>query len=110
MHAPSRLLGAGDFRVVIDAPCSGYEGVGLVIAMLGFYMFAFRRDLRFPIVLALLPIGAAAIWLLNTVRLALLISIGAHVSPDIALGGFHSQAGWVLFLSVTIGFMAIAQF
>jgi exosortase E/protease (VPEID-CTERM system) len=77
--------------------------------MLSFYMFAFRRDLRFPHVLLLLPLGALTIWLLNNVRLALLVSIGAHLSPEIALGGFHSQAGWVLFLSVTIAFMLIAH-
>lgn len=105
----TRYLGAGDFVVEIGAPCAGYEGIGLVLTMLSFYMFAFRRDLRFPHVLVLLPLGAAAIWLLNNVRLALLISIGAHYSPDIALGGFHSQAGWVLFLAVTIGFMVIAH-
>jgi exosortase E/protease (VPEID-CTERM system) len=110
IDAPARILGAGDFRVLIDAPCSGYEGVGLVLMMLSFYIFAFRRDLRFPLVFALLPIGALTIWGLNLVRLALLVSIGAHVSPDIALNGFHSQAGWVMFLAVTISLMAVAHF
>lgn len=105
----SRVLGAGDFEVVIDAPCAGYEGMGLVLGVLGFYIFAFRRELRFPHVLALLPVGVAAIWLLNALRLALLVSIGAHVSPDIALQGFHSQAGWIFFLLVTISLMVIAH-
>jgi exosortase E/protease (VPEID-CTERM system) len=105
----TRILGAGEFRVIIGAPCSGYEGVGLVLMMLGFYIFAFRRDLRFPHVLALLPIGAATIWLLNIARLAGLISLGAHVSPDLALNGFHSQAGWVMFLVVSIAMMTIAH-
>lgn len=105
----ARLLGAGDFQVVIDAPCAGYEGIGLVLGVLGFYIFAFRRELRFPHVLALLPIGAAMIWGLNALRLALLVSIGAHISPDIALQGFHSQAGWIFFLLVTISLMVIAH-
>lgn len=107
--AGSRVLGAGDFEVVIDAPCAGYEGMGLVLGVLGFYIFAFRKELRFPHVLALLPIGVAAIWVLNAVRLALLVSIGAHISPDIALQGFHSQAGWIFFLLVTISLMFIAH-
>ncbi|MCX7360248.1 MAG: exosortase E/protease, VPEID-CTERM system [Alphaproteobacteria bacterium] len=105
----SRILGAGDFKVVIDAPCAGYEGMGLVLGVLGFYIFAFRRELRFPHALALLPIGVAAIWLLNALRLALLVSIGAHISPDLALQGFHSQAGWIFFLLVTISLMFIAH-
>lgn len=109
LDAPARLLGVGDFQVAIYAPCSGYEGVGLVLVGMGAYIYAFRRDLRFPHVLALLPLGALAIWLLNAVRIAALVSLGAHVSPDIALNGFHSQAGWILFLVVTVSLMAIAH-
>ncbi len=105
----NRILGAGDFLVTIGAPCAGYEGVGLVLSVLGFYMFAFRRDLRFPHVLALLPIGALTIWILNAVRITLLISIGAHISPEIAIDGFHSQAGWIFFLAVTVSFMVLAH-
>jgi hypothetical protein len=62
--AATRTLGARDFQVVIDAPCSGYEGIGLVLGVLGFYLFAFRRELRFPNALVLLPIGAVTIWAL----------------------------------------------
>jgi exosortase E/protease (VPEID-CTERM system) len=47
-----------------------------------------------------------AIWLLNSVRIMALVSLGAHVSPEVAISGFHSQAGWVAFLLVTIGIMA----
>ena len=107
--AGARVLGAGAFKVIIDAPCSGYEGMGLVIGVVGFYIFAFRNELRFPHVLVLLPIGALAIWVLNALRLALLVSIGAHVSPDLALRGFHSQAGWIFFLLVTISLMVVAH-
>ena len=109
IDASQRLLGAGEFRVVIDAPCSGYEGIGLVLVMMSLYIFAFRGSLRFPHVLALLPLGALTIWLLNTVRLAALVSLGAHVSPSLALDGFHSQAGWVMFLAVTITLMVVAH-
>lgn len=109
MNAEARLLGASGFDVVIDAPCSGYEGMGLVFGVLSFYIFAFRRELRFPHALVLLPIGVATIWGLNAVRLALLVAIGAHVSPDLALQGFHSQAGWIFFLLVTISLMYAAH-
>lgn len=109
MDLERRLLGAGDFQVSIEAACSGYEGIGLVLTMLGAYLFAFRRDLRFPHVLALLPIGVAAIWCSNALRIALLVSLGAHVSPDMALNGFHAQAGWVMFLAVTVSLMLAAH-
>jgi len=104
-----RDLGAGDFLVNIAAACSGYEGIGMVIAFLAIYLWIFRSTLKFPNAWLLLPIGVTAIWLLNSVRIAALISLGAHVSPEIAITGFHSQAGWMMFLAVTIGLMAISH-
>lgn len=104
----SRSLGVGNFTVLIDAGCSGYEGVGLVIVFLTLYLWVFRETLRFPRAFLLLPIGVSIIWLLNAVRIVILTSLGAHVSPEIAIGGFHSQAGWIAFLIVAIGIMALA--
>jgi exosortase E/protease (VPEID-CTERM system) len=102
----TRRLRVRDFTVIVDNACSGYEGIGLVLVFLGLYLWVFRSSLRFPNALLLLPIGVATIWLLNSVRIAVLVSIGAHTSPEIAIGGFHSQAGWIAFLIVTIGIMA----
>jgi exosortase E/protease (VPEID-CTERM system) len=100
-----RLLGADGYIVNIAAACSGYEGIGLVTAFLAIYLWIFRTALRFPNAYLVLPIGIAAIWILNSVRIAALISLGAHISPEIAGAGFHSQAGWMMFLIVTIGIM-----
>jgi len=36
-----------------------------------------------------------AIWSANVVRITLLTVIGTSVSAGVALGGFHSQAGWL---------------
>ena len=105
----SRTIGAGGFRVIVDSYCSGYEGIGLVLGSLALFVWLFRRQLRFPHALLLFPIGGAAIWLLNAVRIAALVGIGAHFSPNIALHGFHSQAGWILFVGVTAALMAWAH-
>jgi exosortase E/protease (VPEID-CTERM system) len=102
-----QVLGVEPFYVYILAECSGYEGIALVLGFFAIYLWMFRAELRFPNALLILPLGIIAIWLLNAVRIAALISIGAHVSPAIAMGGFHSQAGWIGFLLVTIGFMAL---
>ena len=100
------ILGVGEFVVLINKDCSGYEGIALVIAFLTLFLWTFRATLHFPQALLLFPIGIVTIWLLNSVRIAALISIGAHVSPAVALGGFHSQAGWMAFLAVTIAILA----
>lgn len=104
-----RVIGVNDFTVNIAAACSGYEGIGLVVTFLAIYMWIFRSVLRFPNVYLILPFGVAAIWLLNSVRIAILVSLGAHVSPEIAITGFHSQAGWMMFLIVTIGIMLLVH-
>ncbi|HEX8026885.1 MAG TPA: exosortase E/protease, VPEID-CTERM system, partial [Vicinamibacterales bacterium] len=107
---PERLiLGTRRFRVNIAATCSGLEGVGLVLAFLGLYLWLFRRELRFPAALVLLPIGAVSNWLLNALRIVLLIVIGSSGWRDIALGGFHSQAGWLTFNFVALGFVAVVN-
>jgi exosortase E/protease (VPEID-CTERM system) len=104
-----QTLGVGDFGVEVAGACSGYEGVALIVAFLPIYMWVFRRDLRFPNVLLLLPIGIAAIWLLNALRIAILVSIGSHVSPVVAVQGFHSEAGWIGFLAVTLSAVAVSR-
>jgi len=103
------IVGTPDYDVFIDRQCSGYEGVGLITVMLGFYLFVFRKSLRFPNALILLPIGIGLIWLANSIRIAALISVGTWVSPEIAEGGFHSAAGWLLFCIVTLGLVAVSR-
>lgn len=105
---PSKLvIGTPAFKVAVAPACSGYEGIGLVLAFLAIYLCLFRRELRFPAALALLPIGAAAIWLVNAARIALLVVIGSSGWPDIALGGFHSQAGWLAFNAVSLAIVGV---
>jgi exosortase E/protease (VPEID-CTERM system) len=109
LDAEKLQLGVGDFSVWIYGPCSGYEGVALIFTFLSVYMWVFRHELRFPNVLLMLPLGMATIWILNAVRIAILVSIGAHYSPDVAIQGFHSQAGWISFLFVTLAAVALTR-
>jgi exosortase E/protease (VPEID-CTERM system) len=104
-----QVLGAGDFRVLVLRECSGYEGIGLVVAFLSLYCGLMRKRLRYPNALLLFPVAIAAVWTLNALRIAALVSIGRHVSPEIAVNGFHSQAGWIGFLAVGIGIMAASS-
>src|SRR6187399_1192370 len=46
---PAKLVvGTPSFHVAIAPSCSGYEGVGLILAFLGVYLFLSRKTLRFP--------------------------------------------------------------
>jgi len=101
------LVGTPGFTVIIAPACSGYAGIGLVLVFLSGYLWLFRNDLRFPRALALLPLGAAAVWILNVVRVVALIALGSAGWKAVALGGFHSQAGWLAFNAVSLGFVAM---
>jgi exosortase E/protease (VPEID-CTERM system) len=101
------LIKVRDFTAMIDSPCSGFEGVGLIGVFLAAFIWAFRKQLKFPQVLVVLPIGMALIWIANIIRLAALIAIGASISPPIAMGGFHSQAGWLAFNAIALSFIYV---
>jgi exosortase E/protease (VPEID-CTERM system) len=103
-----RTLGTANFTVEIDAKCSGYEGIALVWIVLTVFFAVFRRQLRFPAAWLLFPIGTGLIWLCNAARIAALIAIGDKFSPELAVGGFHSQAGWLGFNAVSLGLIAIS--
>lgn len=102
-------VGTEAYLVFVDRPCSGYEGIGLITVLLGFYLVYFRRSLRFPNALVLLPMGIALVWLSNALRIAALISVGTHLSADIADGGFHSAAGWLLFCLITLALVSVSR-
>lgn len=102
------LIGTGSFSARIAPVCSGYEGMGLIIVFLGSFLWWFRKELRFPRSFLLLIVGIAAIWLVNAVRIAALMTIGSSISQSVAVGGFHSQAGWLSFNLVALGLITVA--
>ncbi len=104
-----KLIGTDLFRVHIGWDCSGYEGVGLVLAFGSLFLYLFRHRFVFPRALVLLPIGAVAIWLLNCVRIVILVAIGHGLSPAIATEGFHSNAGLLFFVLVCGVMMWLSQ-
>ena len=97
VDAADYVVGIDGFRAQIGTACSGLEGFALIGALLLGYLWLARRDLRFPVAWILLPVGLVASYVLNVVRIALLLLIGARVSPDLAVTGFHSNAGWLAF-------------
>lgn len=107
--ADRKVLGLGEFLVNIAPACSGYEGIGLVSAFVAVYLYTHKASLRFPHALLLLPVGILTIWLLNAVRIVVLILIGHHWSPEVAVGGFHSQAGWLTFILTSLGILWLAS-
>jgi exosortase E/protease (VPEID-CTERM system) len=100
-----QIVSTPSFAVQIAPACSGIEGMGLVSVFLAVYLWVYRRDLRFPQAYVLFPIGMLTIWVLNAVRIALLVLIG-NWAPEAAVRGFHSVAGWLFFNAAVCGLAA----
>jgi exosortase E/protease (VPEID-CTERM system) len=105
----TRILRTDRFAVEVSEICSGLEGVGLMLAFSGAWLFYFRREYIFPRALLLVPAGVAAIFSLNVLRIAALIMIGNAGFADVAVYGFHSQAGWIAFIAVACGMVLLSR-
>lgn len=97
-----KIIGTDGFFVAVGPQCSGVEGFMLITVFLTLYMALFRRELRFPHVLALFPIGLVLSFLFNILRITLLLVIGIEGQPELAVGAFHSHAGWLAFTTLSI--------
>ncbi|MGI4831558.1 MAG: hypothetical protein ACRYFU_25755 [Janthinobacterium lividum] len=98
-----QLLGTTRFQILIGSACSGVQGLALLsVLILGWLCFA-RRDLRPARVLLLGCSALVVMWALNIVRLVTLIAIGDSGHANVAMHGFHSEAGWIALTVVALG-------
>lgn len=103
-------IGLDTFAVHIARQCSGVEGLALVVVFSVVYAMLFRATLRQgPFWLVVVPLALVASWTFNVLRIAALITLGEHVSPTLAVDGFHSYAGWLFFTILVTGILAIVQ-
>ncbi|GAC1334281.1 MAG: hypothetical protein NVSMB14_01350 [Isosphaeraceae bacterium] len=103
------IIGSPKFSLIIAPGCSGVEGIGLILTFLGAFLWIRRGRLRFPQALCLIPLGVCSMWITNVLRITGLIILGGEYSPTIALGGFHSQAGWLALNAVALSLVAMSS-
>lgn len=102
-------VGTQRFGVLIAEECSGLEGIALFLAFAVCWLVLFRDELRIGRALAVLPLGVVAVYLANSVRITLLVLIGHAGYRQVAVQGFHSQAGWIGFSLIAFGVLAAAR-
>jgi exosortase E/protease (VPEID-CTERM system) len=104
-------FGTERFIVDIGPTCLGYQGVSIVLLLLLSYIISSGDRLRVGRSLLLLPVAVGTMLLLNAVRIAVLVGIGDQWSPEVAVMGFHSTAGWVeLILTLVIVVLALNHY
>lgn len=103
------IIGTQDFAVEIAPVCSGADGIGLVFTFLAVWIALARERLRMGRALLLLPLGIVAAAAANVFRVAALVALGCAGHGDLAVGGFHSKLGWLLFAAIALGLVAVAE-
>jgi len=93
------IISLNNFIVNIGKPCSGIDSMLMFIFL---YIFIVGYDWKIlnkkKAALLFIP-GLISVFLLNILRVYLLILFGAYVSHNFAIGIFHTNAAWILFLS-----------
>jgi len=110
MDPVRKWIGLPNFMVAVASQCSGIEGLALITGFMTIYAILFRDTLhhrRFWS--ALWPLALIVSWIFNILRITVLIMIGEHVSPELAVNGFHSFAGWLLFTILAMAVLFFAQ-
>ena len=107
--AAHKIIGADGFFINVAPVCSGIEGIALVTVFVSLYLILFRSELKFPLAFLLYPVGIALSAGLNVVRITALLALGLEGFPELAVGGFHSHAGWLMFTLVALGLILVAR-
>ncbi len=102
------VISTPSFSAYVAPSCSGLEGIGLIAVFLAIYLWFYRSELRFPQAFLLLPIGIATVWLLNAVRVAVLVELGSF-QEQLAVGVFHSLAGWLYLSALACAMVVISH-
>ncbi|GGH26543.1 hypothetical protein SAMN05444007_10360 [Cribrihabitans marinus] len=109
--SPERsTIGTGDFFVEMAGSCSGIEGFALTTGFFVIYSVLMRDTLHLRrLWLIVFPLALLVSWLFNVIRISALILIGDRVSPELAVNGFHSFAGWLFFTILALGVLWVVQ-
>ena len=103
------MIGINGFTAVVTHGCTGIAGMLMVSAVMAGYILVVRKRLEVGRALILIPVAASLSWVFNGMRIATLLMVGAHVSPELAVEGFHTNAGWLIFCALSGAMLVAAE-
>jgi len=87
-----------DFAVGVTTGCSGIEGIALFTVTYIFLSVLDWKKLNKKKVGIFFVLGVLGMYLVNALRIYTLMIVGAFWSPELAIGIFHNNLGWIFFL------------
>ncbi|HIJ02610.1 TPA: archaeosortase/exosortase family protein [Candidatus Woesearchaeota archaeon] len=91
-------LGVGSFIVGIGKPCSGIDSMLLFISLYILIIIMDWKKINKKTAAILFIIGAIGMYITNIFRIFMLFLVGIYISPKLAVGVFHTNIGWILFI------------
>lgn len=105
----TKMIMVEDFAVLVGYHCSGLQGMFLTLAFQLLYFALMAERFLFGRYALLIFVAVLCSFALNTLRIIVLMLLGVHVSEELAVNGFHSYAGWILFLVLNLAVVFIAE-
>jgi exosortase/archaeosortase family protein len=102
------LLGINNFSAIIGKPCSGIDSLLLFTSVFVLIMILDYKKINKVKATIAFIIGAVGMFIVNLVRILLLFIVGAYIDPKLAIGLFHTNIGWILFIIYGLTFYWIA--
>jgi exosortase/archaeosortase family protein len=87
-----------DFFVSISTPCSGIVSLNYFMIAIVVMLIVNWKEIDFKKALFVVPLGIIGMFMINVLRVFLLLIIGAYYSQEVAMGIFHTSAGMILFI------------
>ena len=103
----SQNIWLGQFGVHIESPCSGLQWAFFFAAIFSCFWiyYANKGPVRHRRAAWALAGGIILLFILNALRIALLLLVGSVFSPSISIELFHSLLGVVLSFFVFLGYV-----
>ncbi|NMC36306.1 exosortase/archaeosortase family protein [Candidatus Beckwithbacteria bacterium] len=93
-----------NFNVGIGEACAGTMLILLFATLYTVFCFIKPQAVQIPKAIFFLVIGSFGAFMLNSLRIFLLMVIGQS-NPDLAMSLFHDHATWILFVVYFLGFL-----
>ncbi|MBN2459686.1 archaeosortase/exosortase family protein [Candidatus Woesearchaeota archaeon] len=103
------LVGLKDFIINIGPPCSGIDSMFLFIAFSAAIFALDHKRIKKSAFFISSAIGFLGVYLVNVIRLLLLVLAGVYISPEFSVGLFHTNAGWILFIIYFLAYYLVIR-
>ena len=103
------MLGINGFKAIVGKPCSGIDSFLLFTSLYALIFILDYKRLKKGLAITLFFVGALGMFIVNIIRILLLFIVGAFIDAKFAVGMFHSNIGWILFIIYFFVFWWIAS-